>query len=221
MKNNIKPRQLCFRLLFWIIGQFFIASGIVFSVKSNLGVSAGSSVPYVFSQLSGVPLGTSVTIFFCILVGLQILILKKDFQIRNLIQVFGSVIFGFFTNLSEILFGSFYADSYAIKLLFLMLGILLQAIGIALYVDTQIMFMPAEGIITAVHEKIFTRISLGTVKVIVDCTWIVVSFALSIIFLGKIIGIREGTLILAVAVGKVMDLIHSKIEDRLKSLMFC
>ena len=51
MKNNIKPRQLCFRLLFWIIGQFFIASGIVFSVKSNLGVSAGSSVPYVFSQL--------------------------------------------------------------------------------------------------------------------------------------------------------------------------
>ena len=65
---------------------------------------------------------------------LQILLLRKEFEIKNLVQVFGATIFGVFTNAATFLFDSFTADTYWGRLLFLFLGIVLQAVGIALYV---------------------------------------------------------------------------------------
>lgn len=208
------------RILFWIIGQFTIASGIVFSVKSDLGVSAGSAVPYVLSQVSEITLGTCVTAFFCVLVLLQIILLRKDFEWRNLIQVFGAAIFGVFTDAATYVFGGFTADTYAVKLLFLFLGIILQAIGIAIYIDTHIMLMPAEGIIAAVHQKLLKNTDIGTVKVVVDCFWLLLAVVLSLVFLHRITGIREGTLILALCVGKTMGIIHNITQKPLEHLFY-
>ena len=215
-----KYLSLAYRFLFWTASQFLIASGIVFSVKSELGVFAGSSVPYVVSETLGLSLGHCVTGFFCILVVLQILLLKKEFEIKNLVQVFGATIFGVFTNAATFLFDSFTADTYWGRLLFLFLGIVLQAVGIALYVDTNIILMPAEGIITATHKKLLSKFSLGTAKVIVDCTWLVIAAVLFMIFRGKLIGIREGTLILALTVGKVMGYIYNRVKEPLNRMFY-
>lgn len=67
------------------------------SVKSNLGVSPVSSIPYTITCITGLEMGKATILFHIVLVALQILILRKAFKIKNLLQVVVGVVFGYYT----------------------------------------------------------------------------------------------------------------------------
>lgn len=67
------------------------------SVKSNLGVSPVSSIPYTITRITGLEMGKATILFHIVLVALQILILRKAFKIKNLLQVVVGVVFGYYT----------------------------------------------------------------------------------------------------------------------------
>ena len=218
--NNKKYIRYFYRGLFWILGQFLIAMGIVFSVKSDLGVASGSLIPLALNMSSGLSLGTCMVIFFIGLLILQIVLLRKEFELINLLQVIGSVIFGAFTDLITGMLSGITAETYPTKLLFIILGVVIQSIGIAIYVDTHIMFMSAEGATDALHRKVFKKVSFGTARVLFDVSLLVLGVLLSLILLRKIVGVREGTIVMTFGVGKVMGFIHSKVEKPLKKLFY-
>lgn len=83
--------------------------GISMSVKSDFGVSPVSSIPYTITCITGMEMGKATIIFHVGLVVLQIIILRKDFKIKNLLQVFVGIVFGYFTTFSNYLF-SFLPD---------------------------------------------------------------------------------------------------------------
>lgn len=69
------------RSIFYLLGLFFIAFGISIAIKSNLGVSPASSLPYVLSRkFTRLTLGTWTTIIYCVLVLIQLILLRKDFN---------------------------------------------------------------------------------------------------------------------------------------------
>ena len=80
------PIQFVIRILVYCLGLLLLAFGVAVSVNSDLGVSPVNSLPYVISQIIHVQLGTCVTVVFCSYIVLQVLILRKDFQIINLLQ---------------------------------------------------------------------------------------------------------------------------------------
>ena len=74
-------------LVIYLIGLFIMTLGISMSVKSNLGVSPVSSIPYTITCITGLEMGKATILFHIILVALQFLILRGAFQIKSLLRL--------------------------------------------------------------------------------------------------------------------------------------
>lgn len=80
--DNIK-----IRLVVYLIGLFIMTLGISMSVKSNLGVSPVSSIPYTITCITGLEMGKATILFHIVLVALQFVILCGAFQIKSLLRL--------------------------------------------------------------------------------------------------------------------------------------
>ena len=116
--------------------------------------------------------------------------------------------------------GDFTIPTYFGQLVMLAISIFLVALGISLYVGGQLVNMPSEGMVAAINQKFLTKHSFADVKVIVDTTIVSLGIIVSLIFLGRLEGIREGTVICAIVVGKLMKPIQKKINPIIEKLCF-
>ena len=174
------------RIVIYLAGLFFVALGVAFSVNSNLGVSPVNSLPYVVSRILGKDLGTCVTVIFIGYILIQILLLRKAFRPLDLAQILCSFAFGYFVDLTETLLGSFCLPGYPGRLVMLAISIFLVAFGICLYLDTDLIVMPMEGLTAAMNKTVFPKKAFHEVKVILDCTVVVVGIVLCFVFLGEL-----------------------------------
>ena len=81
----------------YFIGLFVMTIGIALSVKSNLGVSPVSSIPYTMTCVWGIEMGKATILFHIVLVLIQIALLRKKFKPAQLLQILVGVVFGYFT----------------------------------------------------------------------------------------------------------------------------
>lgn len=97
METIEKTRSFPNRLICYFVGLFIMTAGIAISVKSNLGVSPVSSIPYTVTRCWGLEMGKATILFHCVLVLIQVLILRKRFQLKSLLQIPVGIVFGYFT----------------------------------------------------------------------------------------------------------------------------
>lgn len=84
----------------FVVSLFFTAMGVAFTKHAELGVSPISSVANVFSiKYPVLSFGTYLIIWNCVLIIGQIILLRKNFKLIQLLQVPLSFIFGWFTDL--------------------------------------------------------------------------------------------------------------------------
>ena len=57
LKDKIKSEHYIVRFIVYIIGLFIMTLGVSMSVKSDLGVSPVSSIPYTITCIFGLELG--------------------------------------------------------------------------------------------------------------------------------------------------------------------
>ena len=212
------PAQFVIRILVYCLGLLLLAFGVAISVNSNLGVSPVNSLPYVISQIIHVQLGTCVTAVFCSYILLQVLILRREFQPINLLQILFSTLFGYFVDFAKLVIGDFALPGYAGRLVMLAVSILFIALGILLYMDAQLVPMPMEGLTAAIAKKLGKP--FPTMKTIVDCIVVGTGIVLCFVFLGKLDGIREGTVITAVVTGKIIALMRKPLSPIVRKLCF-
>ena len=212
------PVQFVIRVLIYCLGLLSLAFGVAFSVNSNLGVSPVNSLPYVISRIVNVQMGTCVTAVFCFYILLQILIMGRKFNPVNLLQIVFSTIFGYFVDFAKMVLGDFTIPTYFGQLTMLAISIPLIAVGIALYMDAQLVPMPMEGLSSCLANKF--GMSFPNMKTIVDCLVVGIGLVLCFVFLGKLDGLREGTIITAVVTGKVIALIKKPLSPVLKKICF-
>ena len=81
----------------YFIGLFVMTVGIALSVKSNLGVSPVSSIPYTITCVWGLEMGKATILFHITLVLIQLLLLRKNFKPVQLLQIPVGIVFGYFT----------------------------------------------------------------------------------------------------------------------------
>ena len=68
METIEKTRSFPNRLICYFVGLFIMTAGIAISVKSNLGVSPVSSIPYTMTRCWGLEMGKATILFHCVLV---------------------------------------------------------------------------------------------------------------------------------------------------------
>lgn len=191
----------------YCFGLFLLAVGVTFSIKSDLGVSPVNSIGYVLSLVLGVNQGKVITVIFSFYVLLQLLLLGKRFKPAYLLQIAFASLFGYFVSFSNSIFTFPQAGHYLLQLVYLAISIVLVALGVTLYLGADLMPMPAEGVMLAISE--LTGISFHKMKMIFDTTVVVASVIISLVFLGRVAGVREGTLLSALFIGKLVGVFNT------------
>jgi len=216
MKKNIR---YLYRVLIYALGLFFMAMGVAFSVNSKLGVSPVNSLPYVISLISGMELGTCVTAVFSVYILAQILLKRKDFKWINLTQLVFSAMFGYFVDYAKWIAGSFVLPGYIGQLATLGISMVFVAVGLSLYLGVKLVNMPMEGMTIAISQH-FPDIPFHRMKISVDCSTVALGIALSFLFLGSLQGIREGTVICALLIGKMLPITQKPILPVVERICF-
>lgn len=212
------PLQWGLRVMIYVLGLFLMALGVAFSVNSDLGVSPVNALPYVLSQVSGAALSLCVIVVFGSYIVLQALLLRREFRPISLLQIVFSTIFGCFVDFAKGILGSFSLPTYAGQLVMLFISIVLIAIGVVLYIEVDLVPMPMEGLSLAVARK--RNVLFHKMKIMVDCIVVAAAVVLSLLCLRGLVGIREGTVITAVAAGRVMALVKKPLSPLIQRLCF-
>ncbi|MFR2342174.1 MAG: YczE/YyaS/YitT family protein [Ruminococcus sp.] len=130
METIEKTRSFPNRLICYFVGLFIMTAGIAISVKSNLGVSPVSSIPYTVTRCWGLEMGKATILFHCVLVLIQVLILRKRFQLKSLLQIPVGIVFGYFTTFCNYLMTfAPTVHNFALRIGMCLVSIVLVAIG--------------------------------------------------------------------------------------------
>lgn len=215
--KNAKQGNIAKQFICYVLGLLVITIGINISKMSALGISPVSSIPRACEQIWGFTLGTTTFIIYIILVVLQVVILRKNFKIINVLGIVLTMAFSVmidFTGTDPNAFGHLLLNfprpqNYIMKLVYLAVSVIIIGVGVFIYLRPKWVPMPAEGLAGAIAQV--SGKAFGDCKTIVDTSMIVVALILQLIFLGGLssftgdsVVVREGTIVAAIFVGQVV-----------------
>ncbi len=193
--------------------------GVSFSVKADLGVTPISSVPYVYSLNFPFTLGEMTIFMNAFFVAMQMAILRKKYSFIQLLQLPAVVVLGLFIDFTSVLISGINPSSYVEQIIWLLVSCVLLALGVFLVVKADLTFIPGDGLILVIAET-YKR-DFGKTKMCFDSSMVVIGLVSSLLLMGKVAGIREGTVVAALLVGylirvynKVLNAIIKKSEGR-------
>lgn len=197
----MERKNIAKRCLLLVIGLWIMAYGVAISIQAGLGTSPISSLPYTLSQLTTMTVGTATIAMHCTLILLQILLLRRNYQLLQLMQLPIALLFGYLTDFTLMTIENLTPNTYLEQWIFCLFGILLVGIGVSCEVNSQLVPLAGEGFILAVCKAF--SLPFPTIKICFDCTLVVISCILGLVFQGKLLGVREGTIAAALLVGLV------------------
>lgn len=218
-----RVRSFVWQHVLLLCSLYLMTLGVVLCIKSCLGSSVISSPPFVFSlageaaKAPALTVGTYTIIMNFILVGCQILVLRRRFELIQLFQLVVGFVFGWLIDLNMIILQPLTCESLLSKTITQFLGCTVMGIGISFEIKCGSVTMPGEGISIAVSRV--TGRPFPKVKIMVDTLLVVLAVVASYIFFGQwkwnVIG--PGTLFSMVYVGYVVKLVTPRIGwfDRL------
>ena len=194
----------------FLIGLMFVSFGIAFVTKAELGISPVSAIPYSLALIiPSISLGNWTIIYSLLLIGLEILLLRKDTnKLEIVLQLVISFLFGYFIDFSLWILTALAPKLYLWRMISLLAGTAVIAFGVYLELVAGLVLVPGEAFVRAVAKV--TGKEFGTVKVISDTTMSLIGAALCLIFLHKLSGVREGTIIAALLIGNIVKF-YSKV----------
>lgn len=207
--------RLSTRWLLFFLGVSIMTVGIAISVHAGLGTSPISSAPAVLVEVVPLSFGTITVIMNLLFVLIQIALLRSRFSRLNYLQFLVAFFFGAMSDLSLRLTSFLQPENYFQQWVLVVLGAAIVALGVFIQVLPKILYVPGEGIVAAI--AMVTGWKFGTVKQCVDWALVIIAAALSLLFLQDLVGVREGTVFAAFAVGgmvKFYQRIHEAASRR-------
>lgn len=204
-----------------LISLFIMTVGVAVCVRSMLGSSVISTLPYVFEtagkQMPGIPkltIGQYTYIMNAVLVVGQIAVLRRKFEPVQLLVGF---VFGSLIDVNMWLTVWLVPAALWTKAIAQVIGCTILGIGIALEVRCGSVTMPGEGFPVAISNV--TGVPFHKVKICVDISLVTLAVVFCYVFFGTwlwyIVGI--GTLFAMVYVGMVVRAVSTHLSwfDRL------
>ncbi len=199
------------RFLMYISGIFILALGTVLFTRSQLGVSATVSLPYVCSLITSATLGQCTTFIYSLFVAIE-LIIYREWRIKVVLQLPFSFAYGglidFYNDLLD-----FKLQNSVLQIICLVVAIIATGVGVAMMVKGNYVVNPPAGIIEALMV-VFKR-EYGTVKCNFDLASVALATIISLLATGRILGIGIGTVIAVFAIGNIIRFTNHKIINKI------
>lgn len=184
--------------------------GAALNRASALGMPPQSAVYYVLSEITPLTMGTYTVLVQLIFFLGQWLLLGKDFKAERLLQMVAAFSFGFFLDIFIFLLGDFWPQSLLARWITLIVATVISGFGVAMQVLTNFALMPIEGFVKVLSDK--RNFNFGNLKSVVDLSFAAVGIILSLIFFGKSIAVREGTVVAAAIFGQIIKFFMPKLS---------
>ena len=196
--------ELIKRYIFLLAGLFVNGLGVSFITKAGLGTSPITSIPYTLSLGFTPTVGMFTLVFNIFLVILQVILLRRNFQLQNLLQLPIIALFSFFIDLTMSLLGCMQPESYSMKVVSHIVGCLIHGLGVFMEMVANVAMLPGEATVRAVSDVFST--DFGKTKIAFDSSMTVIAAILSFIMFRHLDGVREGTIVAAILVGFIARL---------------
>ncbi|MGY3714623.1 YczE/YyaS/YitT family protein [Sutcliffiella cohnii] len=183
----------------FLVSIFLMGLGISLVTLAYLGTTAITSTPYVLSLFTPLSFGMYTMLFNTMYVLIQILLLKGDFPKIQYLQLLVGPVLGYSIDFWSPYISLIEKPNYFFQLAIVLVGCVIIAISIVIQLRANVVNNPAEGVVKAIALKV--NKNFGTVKVCFDVSLVVIAVLISVVALGSISGIREGTVISAVIIG--------------------
>lgn len=204
------------KYLVFTFGLYFLSLGIVLIIRSSLGSTPISSVNYVVSLNTPLSLGTCTFIINMLLILGQFWLIRgnstrKDY-LEILLQIPFSFLFSAFIDFNMYIAAPIVPPNYFMAIALVLVGCLVQAIGVVLEIKPGVAMMSAEGFVKYASRRYHKE--FGKLKVGFDITLVTIAVLTSLAFSGKIEGIREGSVIAATLTGLIVTFLNTRILTR-------
>ena len=211
-------RELIQRYAIFTFGMILVAAGVSVMSKSMLGISPISAIPLgLFIAFPQLTLGNWTIIINVLLALVQIFILKKSLKKIELgIQLVVTIPFGYIIDWCNILIADLEPVSYAAKMIVLIIGCLIVALGVYFQFVGGVAMLPGDAFIRAIgiaYDK-----DPSNVRIVSDISMTAIAFAIVLIFTGGFGGMREGTIVAAVVIGNSLK-VFEKILRPVRTLL--
>ncbi len=197
-------KLIVFYEFMFALGLICISAGLSFMVRSNLGISVASSMPYVISHRFGaITFGTWSYIVQGFLVLLLIIIVRK-IKISYVLSFLVSVVFGYLLDFFTGATAALPVDHIWLRFVYYAVGLFVLSFGIASVVFSQWPPIPFDLFVKelALHKNL----SFKKTKTGFDLSCLAFSSVFLIIFIRQITGIGPGTIISALFNGTLVSL---------------
>ncbi len=208
--NSIITSKNIKRAIQALCGLICVAFGVAISAKAGLGTTPISSLPYTLSCISPLSLGTYTFIANMTFLLIQVLILKREYKVSQLIQVPALFVFSVLIDLWMKLFGGIGTSNYGFMLGLCLGGCFFVAFGVYLQVKANAVMLPGDGLAKVIASK--TKKEFGKIKIIFDSSLVGISIIISLIVKHKLLGVREGTIIAAFLVGTIIRFLTKRVH---------
>lgn len=121
-------------------------------------------------------------------------------------QIPVAILFGFLSDWTLLLLSNISYETYWQQWILCIIGILLVALGVSMEISSKASTLAGEGFVLAVCQK--SKISVGNMKIIFDCSLVGLAVLFSLIFLHGLEGVREGTAASMILVGSFVKIFN-------------
>jgi len=175
------------RWIMYVVGIYVLTFGVSLAIRAGIGISPQSSLTRTmtlvyppFSQ------GTYNFMLELIMLFLTYLVLPKDFTLKNFASLIPAFVLAVFLDLN--------------------LGMTDAALafGLFLMIRANLVLMPIDMFVNTIFKR--TGWKWGNIKTGFDCTLLVLSACIGLLFLAEVKFIREGTILNAILVGQYIKL---------------
>lgn len=181
------------RSLFYFLGLWFVALGIVFTIQAQLGVSPWEVLHVGLSKVTHLSVGVSSIVVGIVVVCFLLMLDRKQIKWGLLGNLF---FIGLFMDLI-IKWGLIPSTDLLIEQwIWLLIGLIVQVYGLSLYITANFGAGPRDSLMLALHKKY--KLSIRLIRTIIEIT---------VLGIGWLLGgpVSVGTLILALLTGPVLQ----------------
>ena len=200
--------------IIYVLAIVILAFAVNLMSMANLGMSMIVCPAYIISEKfdfltygqAEYLIATMVFIIFCLVM--------KRFKISYLLSYLTGILYALFSDLIKILVPIFNQNltiSMNMKIGYFFIGMILSGLAVALFYKTYLYPQVYDFFIKVVAQKY--QISIKIFKTCFDCSFLVISFIISYVLFGELVGIGIGTVIMAFCNGVMIEQFQKIIDQ--------
>ena len=208
----MKKSETIRRYVAFLTGLLLSAFGAVFVIRAALGTSPIAAIPYSLSLIvPSLTLGNWTIVMNIVLILIQVILLKGNMKVFQVfLQVLTTFFYGYFSDFFMWVLRAYAPSLYIVKLCSLVAGCAIIAFGLYLEITADVTMLPGDAFVRAIAKV--TQKEYGTIKTVSDISMTVIAATICLVFLKKLVGVREGTIIISLITGNIMSFYAAKFQ---------